>query len=321
MANIYKISFIFLLATVLCFSFGTAVLAQSVGGASVQTNSATNVSNYQATLNGYLAMPYISNSNYVWFQWGSTTDYNNQSAQQYLGNAGSFSQNITGLNANTTYHFRAVAQGSFGTIYGQDMIFYTSGSGYYGNGNLITSKRVVNLTSGNLNWQTSVNANPSDILSFAITLQTGNQDIHNVVVRDILPAGLIYRGNLMINTNSNYGGNITYGVNIGTVYANQPVVVAYQVQVAPSTNFVYGTTTLTNSATITSNETGTQTVSAAVVVNRSLVYGASAVSTGLTNNFLTDSFLLPLLLIITGLWLYLSGKAYTVADKIKSKIK
>ena len=290
----------------------------------VQTSSATNISNYQATLNGYVpnTSSYSYYSNYVYFQWGTTTSYGSQTNQQYMSGSGSFSQIVSNFNPNTTYHFRAVLQNNSGTFYGQDMIFYSSGSGYYyGNSTLTANKQVIDLTSGNLNWQASVNANPSDILSFAITLQTNNQDVHNVMVRDILPANLIYRGNLAVNTNSNYGGNITSGVNIGTVYAGQSIVVSYQAQVAPSGNFSYGSTTMTNNATITSAETGTQTASATVVVNKALVYGASTVSTGLTNNFLTDSFFLPLFIIILGLWLYFSGSAYKFADNLRYRIK
>lgn len=285
----------------------------------VQTNSATNISNYQATLNGYLSGGGSYNI-YVWFQWGADTNYGNTTPQQTLNYSGSFSQNIANLNYNAAYHFRAVAQGSFGTVYGQDMTFYSSNSGYHGNGNLIVSKQVIDLTSGNSNWQTSANVNPSDVLSFAIILQTNGQDAHDVMVRDILPANLIYKGNLTVNTNSNYGGNITSGVNIGTVYANQPIIVAYQAQVAPTGNFSYGATTLTNNATVTSSESGTQTSSASVIVNKSQVYGASTVSTGLTSNFLTDSFFLPLLLIVAGLWFYFSGNLNKFVYWLKQKI-
>jgi hypothetical protein len=517
MTNIYKTTFIFMLAAVLCFSFGTMALAQSVGGASVQTNSATNIYNLQATLNGYLSIPYISNSNYVYFQWGTTTGYGNQTTQQYLNNSGSFSQIISALIFNTTYHFRAVAQGSYGTVYGQDMIFSTgqvngntltanagpdlylasgqtttlqgsgydpngyvlnyywtcnggtlssyniaqpvytapyaingnnqtiyictltvtnnygnsnsdsvnvylnsngsnsvyvqttyatyianfqatlngslsntssylatnyvffqwgattnygsetpqqsvgysgtfmqnianlnpgtvyhfravaqgnsgtvygqdmtfttsgTGSGYSGSGSLLVTKQVIDLSSGNLSWQTSVTAKPLDVLTFAITLQPNGQDVHNVIVHDTLPANLIYKGDLAVNTNLNYGGDITSGVNIGTVYANQAVVVSYQAQVAGAGNFPFGTTTLNNNATITSSEAGTQTGTAIVIVNKALVYGASTVSTGLTNNFWADSFFLPLLVIVMGLWLYFSGRVYKFADWLKSK--
>ena len=289
----------------------------------VQTNSATNISSYQATLNGYLSGANNYGPANVYFQWGPTINYGSQTNQQYL-NSGAFSQVVSNFNSNTTYHFRAVVQGNSGPVYGQDMSFYSSINGtgpgnYYGNGILSATKKVINLTSGNLNWASSVSANPSDVLSFAIILQAGGQDIHNVVVRDVLPANLIYRGNLAVNTNTNYGGDIMSGVNVGTVYANQPIVVSYQAQVAPAGNFSYGTATLNNNATITSNEAGTQTASATVVISRTLVQGASTVSTGLTNNFLTDSFLLPLLIIIAGLWLYFSGSLNQSAGWLKSK--
>ena len=40
-----------------------------------------------------------------------------------------------------------------------------------------------------------------------------------------------------------------------------------------------------------------------------LVAGATTVATGLTNNFLVDSFFFPLLIILAGLWLAISGQA------------
>ena len=417
MKNIYKISFILLLAVVFCFGATTA-LGQVVGGVNVQTNSATNISNYQATLNGYLGVPYITYSNYVYFQWGTSTNYGNQTPQQYLS-SGSFSQVISGLSSNTIYHFRAVAQGSFGTVYGQDSIFTAGqsgnnsvtanagpdlyltsnqsailqGSGYnsngygyqlsyqwsctggslsnyniaqptftisyvgtynynyqtsytctltvtngfgssssdstivyvnYGGGNggtLNVNKQAINLTSGNRIWSKYIIANPSDVLSFSVTLQTNNQTMYNVVVRDILPANLIYRGNLTVNTNQNYSGDIRSGINIGTVYANQPVVVAYQAQVASAENFNFGSNLITNTATITSTNGLSQSSNSTVTVNRSLVYGASNVATGLTNNFLADSFFLPMLMVILSAWLYFSGRVYKFADWLKIKIK
>lgn len=291
---------------------------------SVQTNSATNISNYQAVLNAYFYNNGSYYSNYAYFQWGTTTGYGNQTSQQYLDASGPFSQSISGLNSNTTYHFRAVVQGNTGVVYGQDMTFYTSSSGsnyYGGSGSLLVSKKVVNLTSGNLNWSTSVNANPNDILSFAITMQAYGQDAYNVMVRDILPSNLIYRGNVTLNAGSNYSGDIISGINIGTIYAGQVAVVAYQVQVAGAGSFNYGVNTLSNSATVTSQNTGSQNANATVIVNSSSVYGATTISTGLTNDLLQDSFFIPLLAAFLGLWLYFSGRIYKLADVIKAKIK
>ncbi len=143
--------------------------------------------------------------------------------------------------------------------------------------------------------------------------------MYNVVVRDILPANLIYRGNLTVNTNQNYSGDIRSGINIGTVYANQPVVVAYQAQVASAENFNFGSNLITNTATITSTNGLSQSSNSTVTVNRSLVYGASNVATGLTNNLLADSFFLPLLMLVLSAWLYFSGRVYKFADWLKFK--
>ncbi len=288
-----------------------------------QTNSATNVQNNQATLNGYEAGGATYN-NYVWFQYGTDTNYGNNTNQQTLNYSGSFTQNIANLSYNTTYHFRAVAESSGQTVYGQDMTFNSNGSNnnYYGNGSLSITKQVINLSSGNLAWQSSVNAKPGDVLSFAITLQaTGGQEIDNVFVRDNLPADLIYKGNMTVNASQNYSGNPASGINIGTIPAGGIEVIAYQAQVAPAANFIYGTTTLSNNATITSTEAGTQTASASVFVNNSLVYGAAtSVSTGLTNNPITDSFFLPMILIIFGSWFYFSGNVYKFSDWLGSRL-
>ena len=288
--------YLLLVISMVLLTFGWQVLAQ-VGGLSVQTNSATNIYNNQATLQGYFSLPYISNANYVWFEWGTTTSYGNTTGQQTLNYSGAFNQNITNLSANTTYHYRAIAQNSSGTVYGQDMTFYTSNSGSY-IATLFVTKKVYNATLGNNMWLTTASASRNNILVFAITLQpNSSQNVNNVYVRDILPAGLVYNGNLMKNAVA-ISGDITSGLNIGTVYANQPVVISYQAQVSSSYAFPYGLTTLTNNVTVTSTEAGTQTAAASVFVVNSAVSGATTISTGLTNNLLTDSFFLPLALIL-----------------------
>ena len=317
----FKIGFLALVCIMGLFA-GSVTLAQ-IGGVGVQTNTATSISNYQATLNGYVTNPVYQSTNYTWFQWGTSTSYGNETAHQYLGTAGSFSQNISNLSPNTTYHFRAVAQANYGNIvYGQDMTFYTSGSrNYYGYGYLNITKKVINLSSGNLNWQSSVNANPGDILSFAITLQTNGTDIHNIVVRDSLPANLIYNDNLTINSSLGYSGNPQYGINVGTLHAGQIYIIAYQAKVAPMQNFSYGITTLNNTATITSAQSGNQTASAYVLVNNSGVSGATYIPTGITNNLITDSLFFPVFLLLLTSWLYFSDRIYKFTDWIKSKTK
>lgn len=293
-------------------------LAQ-VGGISIQTNSATNIYNNQAMLNGYVANPIYQSTTYGYFQWGTSTNYGNETTHQFLGSAGSFSQNITGLSPNTTYHFRAVAQTNYGTtVYGQDMTFYTTGSGnYYGQGYLNVSKKVINLTSGNLSWQPSVNAKPGDVLSFVITLQTNGVSVHNINIKDYLPSNLIYNDNLTINASLNYSNDPRNGIYVGTLYAGEIYVISYQAKVA---SLPYGITTLSNTATVTSQETGTQTASASVIITSSAVSGVTYIPAGITNNPITDSFFVPLLLLILSSWLYFCGHVNKLADWLKTKI-
>ena len=300
----------------------------------VQTTSATNISNNQVTLNGYLNNYNSTNcSNYVWFQYGSSTSYGSETTHQSQNYTGNFSQNVNLYNSsNNTYHFRAAALLCNGTtVYGQDMTFTAGGTG----GNLLTiNKTVRNLTSGNSSWSNTAYANPSDMLMFMITIQTtGSQDVNNVFVRDSFPANLIYKNQLVVactsnnsnygncNTNNyNYSGDITSGINLNTIYAGQTVTITYQAQVASLQNFSYGTTTLNNSVTVSSSGFGNNPVSnASVSVTRSAVYGASTVATGLTDNLFVDSFVLPLMVALAGIWMFRSGMFVGVEKWVGSR--
>jgi hypothetical protein len=62
----------------------------------------------------------------VYFQWGKTKDYGNETAHWTLTGAPNiFLAVAASLTPNTTYHFRAVAVGD-GTSYGQDQVFRTT---------------------------------------------------------------------------------------------------------------------------------------------------------------------------------------------------
>lgn len=145
---------------------------------------------------------------------------------------------------------------------------------------------------------------------FLVTLQlTGsNQGVNNVYVHDTLPANLLYQNQMIVSGNSNYSGDITSGLNLNNLSSGQTITISYQTQIAGAQNFSYGTTTLTNNVSVTSSSiSGNQNASASVIVNRAQVLGASSVSTGLTNNFWADSFFLPLLIALAGLWMAKSG--------------
>lgn len=93
----------------------------------IKTNMATYIFSDRAVLNGaILNNPNISSPVYSWFQWGTTTSYENETAHQAIGYSGPFNQNIANLSQNTIYHYRAAIQiGNNAPIYGNDMAFIT----------------------------------------------------------------------------------------------------------------------------------------------------------------------------------------------------
>jgi hypothetical protein len=94
-------------------------------GPMVATEAATSIPPISATLNGYLASRGTASSVQVSFEWGLTTRYGQETTPQSMSEPDSFSDNLTGLTAKTTYHFRAKAVGD-GTTHGSDMTFTTS---------------------------------------------------------------------------------------------------------------------------------------------------------------------------------------------------
>lgn len=63
------------------------------------------------------------------FEWGLTTAYGNTTPTQSRESGEAFSQVVTGLDADTSYHFRALATNATGTAYGGDRTFITGPSG------------------------------------------------------------------------------------------------------------------------------------------------------------------------------------------------
>ncbi len=173
---------------------------------------------------------------------------------------------------------------------------------------LLVTKTLRNLSSGNLTWSNFVNANPSDIVQFSIIISSSNnQYVNNVTVRDVFPANLLYKNSLTLDGLTNLG-DITSGINIGNISAGQTRNITYQAQVAQAQNFSSSTTTLNNSVTVASTDSGynSKTAIASVIVIKTGVSDATTVATGLTNNFFIDSFFLPLMISLIGIWLFRS---------------
>jgi len=303
----------------------------SIGGTglviNVQTESPTNINISTATLNGYISGNSFWNNGtvHVWFQWGQTTYYGSESVHQLMTSSNYFNQNIIGLNPNTTYHFRAVAQNPNGTlVYGQDLTFVTLQSTVVYNGsNLFTvSKTCKDVTQGNQNWVSTINSvSPSDSLTFMVTIRSNtNQTVHNVLVKDNLPVALTLMNNLTIDNIAD-SRNITAGINIGDLGPYQTKTLIYSTQVAPSESFSFGPTTVSNTVTVSSTGTGNNSATSGVIINifKSGVLGATTVNTGLLDGGLFwGSLFIPVL--VLGLIGWIIYRNYAEKREIVKKL-
>jgi DNA-binding beta-propeller fold protein YncE len=95
--------------------------------AAVNTSEATGVGTSGATLNGSLAPGKVATQYH--FEYGESLAYGSATpTETSSGAAVSATAAVTGLRADTTYHFRITATNEFGTTFGQDQRFTTPGS-------------------------------------------------------------------------------------------------------------------------------------------------------------------------------------------------
>ncbi len=317
----------------------------------------------------------------VWFEYGKTSSYGETTNKETLSQPGFYCISVSGLSSSTTYHYRAVAENSAGTSYGENRTFTTtddpsveirangstgsitiphnssatltwissnvnschasgawsgtkatSGSESTGSitssktytitcsgpkgsvsnsvtvsvgkevsGNFTIRKSVRNLSTGTV-FSDAIYANPGDMLNFGIVIQAGSETVQNVVVKDVVPNGLIYQGDLKVN-NVFTPGNIITGLNIGTLSPHEKTTITFRVNVAGAESFPFGQTEIINTALVSSDNFSLSDT-AKTIVSRTAVKGiATDVSTGFTNNILIDYFLFPLLAALLIVWL------------------
>lgn len=103
-------------------TFTTLPMAQS----EITTSEPTNIGHTHATCGGYVNSDGGSEVMERGVCWATTANPTTNNSHLNSGTGtGEFSINVTGLTANTTYHVRAYAVNSVGTVYGDNMTFKT----------------------------------------------------------------------------------------------------------------------------------------------------------------------------------------------------
>lgn len=278
---------------------------------SVTTLSATNVTPTNATLNGLIDTGGVNGDG--WFEYGTDLNFGESTTLNAFiindANGGSYSTNISGLTANTTYYFRAVGQNDYGMVYANVMSFTTSFSDSGNNNQLAptaitTSSSVLadNTAQFNALILTGNSSNANTWFEWGTTPELGNQTVsvtasgapairHTNTITGLAPGTAYYFRAVAQNS---------YGVSDG-------VVLSFVTSGNPPVHYVVsGGSTTSTSTTSPSPVTSTDTTSVDNSANSSSsALGASAFGAG---SFLPFNILSWLIFIILILLLVLLGK-------------
>jgi uncharacterized repeat protein (TIGR01451 family) len=223
----------------------------------------------------------------------------------YASNAWSGSKAISGnqstgsLTSSKTYTI--TCNGEAGSVSDSVTVYVGSKS----SAEFSIKKTVRNLSQEGI-YSDLIYANPGEKLAFGIVIKAGNNTIYDVTVKDTLPAGLIYQGDLIMVDDVLTSGNILTGLNIGNLSAGEQKTIIFKVDVAGAESFSFGQTQLTNTVSVSSG-TVSHSDEAKIIVSKAAVAGiATSVSTGLTNNIFLDSFFFPLIAALLIVWLFKS---------------
>ncbi|MBL7142053.1 MAG: DUF11 domain-containing protein [Candidatus Pacebacteria bacterium] len=249
--------------------------------------------------NGYDGTVTIPYNNSATLSWTSSNASSCSASNAWTGTKSTSGTETTGsISYSRTYTITCTGSGGSTS---DSVTVNTEGQTYT---DFSVEKTLRNLSKGTA-YSDLIYADPGEVLTVGIVVRAGNSTLYNVNVKDTLPSGLIFRGELKVD-NISTSGDILNGLNIGTLSAGQQKTITFRADVASAASFTFGQTQLTNTALATS-ASYSKSDTAKVVVSRGAVAGAATeVSTGLTNNLFLDSFLLPLLATLLLIWLFRS---------------
>jgi len=191
---------------------------------SVSTLAAGSIGNNSAVLN--LSVNPNGGNTSVYFKYGTSTSYGSQSFSLVnITASGQYGITVSGLSANTLYHYRAVAYNSGGTNLGNDMTFTTSGSSPQ-SPPVVQTMAASLLTTNSATLNSTVNPNGADTSVFfqwgtteVYTTSTPVADIGSGTVAVLWSAeltqlaestGYHYRIVAYNSAGTNYGSDISF---------------------------------------------------------------------------------------------------------------
>lgn len=136
-------------------------------------------------------------------------------------------------------------------------------------------------TSANGTFADSVSVEPSSTVYFRVVTRAINANAAGVVIRDLLPSGLIYASNTTkVNGTvvSDSAGFFGSGYSYGALQKDQSVEINFAAQVASASFFSSGQTTLTNTANARGDNVATVQDTASVAVSGSVAGSSFALS-------------------------------------------
>ena len=195
--------------------------------------------------------------------------------------------------ANTTYTLTCYGYSDCGSV-SQSVTIYTAATGT----NLSLTKLGRNLSAGSRVYSKVIQVLQNDIIEFHLTVSAGsNTDLHNVVVKDLLPSVLTYMsGTTKVDGITQPDTITTTGLSLGTIYRGTSKIITFQAGSGYSSVYLSHTNTAEAIADNQSKVTDSATVT------YGLVAGAATVKTGVGNSLLI-SFVISLILAFA-VWYY-----------------
>jgi len=157
------------------------------------------------------------------------------------------------------------------------------------NPELSINKWAKNLSKGETQWKSIIQAEPGDLLTFKIKIESvGNVIVKDLVVSDFLPNKVSYQGNMEIDGERVKGKNITKSFNIGDLSPGKSKTITFEAKIDTGDSFSYGNTTLVNTAMVSGSGVNIINDRAIIKVIKEMVKavagGPAMVSAGIAQN-------------------------------------